>query len=79
MFRDNYQFFYLRALCHKVLKNFDKSDEDYAKIRRAFAITKGKEISMNIFGMLMGPFERNRKKLLMYVNTFESIIERSMN
>ena len=63
-FGENYYFFYLRSLCYRILKRFDESGQDYDTIRRAVLLTKGKEITKSIFGMLMGPFEKNRKKLL---------------
>ena len=63
-FGDNYYYFYLRALCHRILNKFDEAGRDYDSIRRAILLTKGKEITKSIFGMLMGPIEKNRKKLL---------------
>lgn len=59
-----------------MLTRFDDSGQDYETIRRAILLTKGKEITKSIFGMLMGPLEKNRKKIIMYVDNFLDVLEK---
>jgi hypothetical protein len=55
-------------MCHRVVGDFEKSKQDYVDIIQAFRINEGKLISKNIFGMIMMPMEKNRKKLLNLVD-----------
>ena len=63
-------------MCHRVSGDFEKSKQDYVDIITAFRINEGKLISKNIFGMIMMPMEKNRKKLLNLVDQFKDIIDR---
>lgn len=74
--RDNFRFRYLRSVCYRVIGDFENSKKDYIDIIKAFEITEGKIISKNIFGMIMMPLEKNRKKLLKLVDQFKEIIDR---
>jgi hypothetical protein len=63
-------------VCYRVIGDFENSKKDYIDIIKAFEITEGKIISKNIFGMIMMPLEKNRKKLLKLVDQFKEIIDR---
>lgn len=69
-------FRYLRALCHKALRNFEESQRDYCSINRAFEISEGKSFSKQILAMVMMPLQANRKSQLRFIENFEEILQR---
>lgn len=77
--RQNFHYRYLRSICHRITGDFEKSRKDYVDIYEAFRINEGKLISKNIFGMIMMPMEKNRKKLLKLVDQFKEIIDRFLD
>ncbi len=72
---DQIHLLYLRALCHKYLKNYRLSEADYFKMLRAFNKEEGNKIAKYIFGMILMPLETNRKKIMEYVEGFQGILE----
>jgi len=68
-------FRYLRSLCYRVMGHFEKSQQDYKSILRAFEIEEGHRFGKYIFAMILMPTSTNRKKTLEYVDGFKSIIE----
>jgi len=76
--RKNYGKFYwryLRAICNKVLGNFDAAEDDYRKLKNVFAIQDGRRISKEIMAMVLMPMERSRKTRLQFVDMFKDIID----
>ena len=64
----------MRSLCYRVLKDFEKSQEDYRSLLAAFALEEGTKFAKYIFAMILMPVETDRKKLQEYVDGFNSVI-----
>lgn len=79
IYRENYQYRYVRSMCYRTVGEFEKAKQDYVHIVKAFEINEGTLISKNIFGMIMMPMEQNRKKLLRLVDQFRSLIDKYQN
>lgn len=71
-----FYFRYLRALCHRVLKNYEESERDYVNIIEAFKEQEGQQICRNIFAMIIIPFEENRRRILRLVDQFQGILDK---
>ena len=72
--RNKIYFRYLRSLCYRVLKDFEKSQEDYRSLLNVFALEEGTKFAKYIFAMILMPLETDRKKLQEYVDGFHSVI-----
>jgi tetratricopeptide (TPR) repeat protein len=61
--RHKIYFRYLRALCYRVLQDFERSQEDYRSLLRAFELEEGTKFAKYIFAMILMPVETDRKRL----------------
>lgn len=74
---DKYHYFwYLRALCYRMLGNFEDAKRDYRNIMSAFQNQEGRRIASRIIAMIIMPLELNRKKVLRLVEQFHGIIDK---
>jgi tetratricopeptide (TPR) repeat protein len=63
-----FYFRYLRSLCYRAMSRFPESERDYHDLVKIFDIQEGNRISKKIMAMIIMPLEKERKKILLFVD-----------